>query len=211
MFTAIASHEPSMNVRHHARVCFDRCHQLGWQGQLWRKLLGRQEALLNLHEVAQSDTVQTRSHAGVRLVPIDRVRGSEGRCDDFDATFQPLKRLSDERWISIFCAQEIDVPLPLVELIQVNDLYFVRDGHHRISVARWLGQKEIEAEVTVWHCRESQAGAPTIAQPVRSTKHRQPPTLPPLLKQTVRQLVSALQKLPALANLALSRPAVQGS
>lgn len=211
MFTTITSHEPAMNVRHHARVCFGRCHQRGWQGQLWRKLLGRQEALLNLHEVAQSDTVQTRSHAGVRLVPIDRVRGSEGRCDDFDSSFRPLKRLSDERWISIFCAQDADVPLPLVELIQVNDRYFVRDGHHRISVARWLGQKEIEAEVTVWHRRESQAGAPTIAQPVCSTKRLQPPRLLPLLQQTARQLVSTLHKLPALANLAANRPAVQGS
>ncbi|MCL4863268.1 MAG: hypothetical protein KJZ93_27940 [Caldilineaceae bacterium] len=210
MFTAIVSHEPSMNARHHARVCFDRCHQQGWQGQLWRKLLERQEALLNLHEVAQSDAVQTRSHAGVRLVPIDQVLGSEGRCDDFDRAFRPLKRLSDERWISIFCARDADVSLPLVELIQVNDRYFVRDGHHRISVARWLGQKEIEAEVTVWRCRESQAGAPTIAQPVRSTKRRQPPTLLPLLRQTARQLVSAFQKLPALVHPAANQPAIQG-
>jgi len=42
-------------------------------------------------------------------------------------------------------------PLPPVELVQVGDVYFVRDGHHRISVARTVGQRDIEAEVTVWH------------------------------------------------------------
>jgi hypothetical protein len=41
--------------------------------------------------------------------------------------------------------------LPPVELVQVGDVYFVRDEHHRISVARTLGQLDIEAEVTVWH------------------------------------------------------------
>jgi hypothetical protein len=41
-------------------------------------------------------------------------------------------------------------PLPPVELIQVGDVYFVRDGHHRISVARMMGQDSIDAEVTVW-------------------------------------------------------------
>ena len=41
--------------------------------------------------------------------------------------------------------------MPPVELVQVRDAYFVRDGHHRISVARALGQRDIEAEVMVWH------------------------------------------------------------
>jgi hypothetical protein len=41
--------------------------------------------------------------------------------------------------------------MPPVELVQVKDAYFVRDGHHRISVARAMGQRDIEAEVMVWH------------------------------------------------------------
>lgn len=40
--------------------------------------------------------------------------------------------------------------LPPVRLVQVGDLYFVRDGHHRISVARALGQQDIKARVTIW-------------------------------------------------------------
>jgi hypothetical protein len=37
-----------------------------------------------------------------------------------------------------------------VELIQIGEVYFVQDGHHRISVARALGQRTIEAQVVVW-------------------------------------------------------------
>jgi hypothetical protein len=42
------------------------------------------------------------------------------------------------------------VTLPAVDLIQIGDVYFVRDGHHRISVGRAMGQEIIDAEVTVW-------------------------------------------------------------
>jgi hypothetical protein len=52
--------------------------------------------------------------------------------------------------MSIARARDRDKALPPVELIQVGDLYFVRDGHHRISVARAVGQRYIEAEVTAW-------------------------------------------------------------
>jgi hypothetical protein len=48
-------------------------------------------------------------------------------------------------------ARSEDRALPPVNLVQINNLYFVRDGHHRISVARMMGQVEIEAEVTIWH------------------------------------------------------------
>ena len=52
--------------------------------------------------------------------------------------------------MSVAGAQIQGVPLPTVDLIQVGDRYFVRDGHHRISVARTLGRHFIEAEVTVY-------------------------------------------------------------
>jgi hypothetical protein len=50
----------------------------------------------------------------------------------------------------IAAAWELGRELPPVELVQIGDFYFVRDGHHRISVARAMGQEHIEAEVTVW-------------------------------------------------------------
>ncbi len=86
-------------------------------------------------------------------------RCREGRCDDFDVGFHPLKEHTEERWVSVARAQLRGLGLPPVELIQVGDAYFVCDGHHRISVAAALGQQEIDAVVTVW-----QVAAPAQAQ-----------------------------------------------
>jgi hypothetical protein len=55
------------------------------------------------------------------------------------------------RWLSVAAARDQDEVLPPVVLVRVGDVYFVRDGHHRISVALALGQLDIEAEVTIWH------------------------------------------------------------
>jgi len=79
-----------------------------------------------------------------------QIRGSEGRSREFDAYFRPLQTHTKHRWVNIAVAQQEGQPLPPVELIQIGDVYFVRDGHHRISVAHVLGQEEIEAEVTLW-------------------------------------------------------------
>src|SRR6266508_3609036 len=81
-------------------------------------------------------------------------RCREGRCDDFDVGFHPLKEHTEERWVSVARAQLRGLGLPPVELIQMGDAYFVRDGHHRISVAAALGQQEIDAVVTVWQVAE---------------------------------------------------------
>ena len=54
------------------------------------------------------------------------------------------------RWLGVAAARDHGKVLPPVVLVQVGGVYFVRDGHHRISVARALGQLDIEAEVTVW-------------------------------------------------------------
>ena len=55
-----------------------------------------------------------------------------------------------QRWQSVANALDEGVPLPPVQLIQVGAAYYVRDGHHRVSVNRALGQEVIEADVTVW-------------------------------------------------------------
>ena len=94
--------------------------------------------------------VRNRHYAGIKTIRLNQIRGSEGRTEDFDANFKPLQVRSKDRWTSIAKAQLTDQALPLVDLIQIGETYFVRDGHHRISVAQALGQELIEAEVTVW-------------------------------------------------------------
>jgi hypothetical protein len=83
-------------------------------------------------------------------VPISQICGSRGRSKDFDRDFNPLSSHNRERWLRIAEARQQAVPLPPINLIRIGGIYFVSDGHHRISVAQTFGQKEMEAQVTVW-------------------------------------------------------------
>jgi hypothetical protein len=100
-------------------------------------------------------------------VPISRIQGSQGRSRYFDRDFRPLHDQARQRWQSIARARRQGKQLPPVSLVQVGDIYFVSDGHHRISVARAMGQSDIEARVTIlpvsgplpWDTRPSGAGS----------------------------------------------------
>jgi hypothetical protein len=136
---------------HHAGEQFRSLHQRAVWHRLWSALIGRRHNLPNLYDMSKgTNGVQERTYAGLHLVPVAQIYGSEGRRADFDADFRPLKTYNRDRWVRVAVAHSQEVALPAVELVQVDDRYFVRDGHHRISVAKMMGQQEIEAEVTVW-------------------------------------------------------------
>ena len=139
-----------MSTRTYAEALYASARRAGRARQLWARLRGQSHCLLDLNTVASS-TVGDRRAAGTQTVPIRQIRGSEGRCEDFDVAFRPLKEHTEHRWVSVARAQLRGLGLPPVELIQLGEVYFVRDGHHRISVAQALGQQEIDAVVTVWH------------------------------------------------------------
>ena len=127
------------------RVSADR-----WLTKLRTYVTVRPCRLLDLTAVQHAGSAGAHSSAGLCTVPIRQIRGSEGRCHDFDADFRPLQARTRDRWVSIAIAWQRGIILPPVELIQIGDTYFVRDGHHRISVAKAMGQPDIEAVVTVW-------------------------------------------------------------
>ena len=135
------------------RILYEEFRQLrnkAVRRKLFSLLFGRRHRLINLGEVQKRVKVDTRAHGGIKLVPVEKIRGSINRCHDFDADFRPLQEYTKERWVNIALAYSRDEGLPPVELVDLDDTYFVIDGHHRISVAKMLGQREIEAEVTVW-------------------------------------------------------------
>jgi hypothetical protein len=105
--------------------------------------------LLSLSEITAKGTIQSRHYLGRQTVPIRHIRGSEGRRNLFDNGFHPRGTQTRLRWISVATAWLQGIGLEPVELIRVGDVYFVRDGHHRISVARAIGLEEIDAIVTV--------------------------------------------------------------
>jgi hypothetical protein len=129
---------------------YQRIRRRGWLGQLWASLTGQPQHLFDLSVIEADDATGDRWYCGCRTVLLRHIRGSEGRGREFDMSFRPLQSHSAARWLSIAAAWRMGVTLPPVELIQVGDVYFVRDGHHRISVARALGQTQIDAKVTVW-------------------------------------------------------------
>ena len=116
--------------------------------RLGARLTGRWSRLLDLDDVAQP--AQGSHYAGLRSVRLARIAGSEGRSEDFDGHFRPQKTHNRERWIRVASAWLQGLTLPAVQLVQVGDAYYVRDGNHRVSVARAFGQESIDAEVTVW-------------------------------------------------------------
>ncbi len=146
----IGQRDAGYRAHRQAMHLFWRVYAPGERSRLWNRLVHTENHLRELSDVLHGRQVKSSNDAGLQLVAIARIKGSEGRCQDFDAAFYPTQNRTEERWVSIAAAQKLEVALPPVELIQVGDVYYVRDGHHRISVARSLGQKEIEAQVTVW-------------------------------------------------------------
>lgn len=113
-----------------------------------RSLLRRQSIeLLPLNEVRSRIYVRGQRDLGILEVPLDQIIGSEGRYTDFDRFFLPLSDETEERWKKIGRAYYQDVVLPPIDLVKIRDLYFVRDGNHRVSVARMRGQVDIDARV----------------------------------------------------------------
>jgi hypothetical protein len=87
-------------------------------------------------------------------VLVESVVGSEGRFADFDDEFLPLQGSSEEKWRSVYAALRRGEELPPVSLLKVGDAYFVRDGNHRVSVARWLGVEALDTEVADLHAAD---------------------------------------------------------
>jgi len=119
--------------------------------QIWYRFRKQRSKLLDLSTINDACRVKAQYDLGSQSVVLDQIVGSESRSQDYDAKFRPLRNHLKQRWVGIAALRMMNVDLPNVELIQIGDAYFVIDGHHRISVARSLGQTYIDANVIVWH------------------------------------------------------------
>jgi hypothetical protein len=108
---------------------------------------GRPLRLLSYEEVREKLHLGGPIYRGVQEVPLEKIVGSLNRYHQFDRAFLPLDDSLAERWQRVAHAFYKEISLPPVVLYKVGDVYFVVDGHHRVSVARQQGQKFIEAEV----------------------------------------------------------------
>jgi hypothetical protein len=85
---------------------------------------------------------------GLQLIPLDSIVGSVDRTRDFDRWFRPRSGRSRERWERLARAQRRGEAIPPIDVYRVGELHFVKDGHHRVSVAHALGFRTIDAFVT---------------------------------------------------------------
>jgi hypothetical protein len=115
-----------------------------WLSRLTRK----KNNLLSFNQIRQELPITGQHYLGYQMVPLDKIVGSEGRFHEFDRAFYPRAARIKDRWLRIDQAHYDDVTLPPVELIKVGHSYFVRDGNHRVSVARARGHQVIDAYVT---------------------------------------------------------------
>jgi hypothetical protein len=124
--------------------------------------------LLSFDEVRRALLANNRIHLGTKVVEVEKIVGTVGRRRDFDRTFLPTRASAEGRWKRIDRAFHRAEDLPPVNLYKIGDSYFVLDGNHRVSVARYHGIQTIEAMVTEFF-------------PSRVTEARQEPSPDPIL------------------------------
>ena len=103
--------------------------------------------LLSFDEVKGSLGAFNKVHLGMKVVPVQKIVGSVNRYGDFDRTFLPARASLETRWKRIDRAYHRSEELPPVSLYKIGEKYFVLDGNHRVSVARYQGIEMIDAEV----------------------------------------------------------------
>ncbi len=108
---------------------------------------GTENRLLPYDEVRRLMPYQGQHYLGMRQIPLRKIIGSVGRYQDFDRAFLPRRANLSSRWVSIDMAHLQDVILPPIEVYKIGDAYFVKDGNHRVSVARERNQEDIDAYV----------------------------------------------------------------
>jgi hypothetical protein len=106
------------------------------------------DRLLSFHDVKEILKPKNEVYRGMQTVPISLIVGSEGRYRDFNKYFLPKSEFLRARWERVDEAHIRDIPLPAISLYEIGGAYFVRDGNHRVSVARTQGVEDIDAEVT---------------------------------------------------------------
>jgi hypothetical protein len=104
--------------------------------------------ILPFDEVTQALGWRGERRLGLRVIPLDSIVGSVDRSRDFDRRFRPTSRRVRRRWEGIAAAIRRGEAMPPIDAYRVGDMHFVRDGHHRVSVAQAMGVDTIEAYVT---------------------------------------------------------------
>lgn len=135
---------------HSARSDFHRARQQAVLASIVARLSGRSVDLLSFDEVRRQLRASEVTARGVQDIPLDAIVGTVNRIVDFTRDFLPLQESDVDRWSRVMSATTDPGfnGMPPIEVYKIGEAYFVRDGHHRVSVARSLGQPTIQAYIT---------------------------------------------------------------
>ena len=127
---------------------FYEAHRKASLQTILSKIKGESADLLSYDEILKHLRMKGQTDRGRSEIPLNKIIGSVGRYTDFTRDFLPRNVSDSNRWASVRMATESLSGVPPIEVYKVGDSYFVRDGNHRVSVARMNGQESIDAFVT---------------------------------------------------------------
>ena len=104
--------------------------------------------VLPFEEVVEALGRRGERHVGLESIPLDSIVGTVGRGRDFDRGFRPTSGRTRGRWERIAAAARKGESFPPIDVYRIGEVHFVKDGHHRVSVARAQGLDTIDAYVT---------------------------------------------------------------
>ena len=126
---------------------FTRAHNKAFINEIQHLLNPEEASLLSLNDVKQLIKPKNETYIGMKTIEVSKVVGSDGRYNDFDNRFFPKNSHLKNRWQHVDEAAINLVSLPPIKVYELAGLYFVRDGNHRVSVAKARGTEFIDAEV----------------------------------------------------------------
>lgn len=115
--------------------------------KLTARLRRRPSELLSFDEVRAKLKLAPAGPRKVENIPLDAIIGSVGRYADFTRSYWPLSDRADQRWAKVKMAVSDMTGVPPIEVYQIGEAYFVKDGNHRVSVFREMGATHIQAYV----------------------------------------------------------------
>jgi hypothetical protein len=128
-----------------AERAFDRAARRRSVANVVRRLRGRPTSRLAVHDPGR---VRALPASGIREIPLDAISGTlePSRAEQFDADFRPA-RVARERWKRVWLAEQRGAALPPISVVPIGDEFALRDGHHRVSVAKARGARTIDARL----------------------------------------------------------------
>jgi hypothetical protein len=136
------------SLSYQASLDFNKARSKAILSQIQHFLDMDKDELLSFNDVKSILKPKNEVYRGMQVVPVKLIVGSEGRHRDFNKFFHPRSDRLRTRWERVDQAHLKDIILPPIQLYEIGGAYFVRDGNHRVSVARTQKVEAIDAEVT---------------------------------------------------------------